>query len=82
MQTLTAQVTVATDGSPFARLVSVSPQIATTSARYRAGLGLVTVDSIILATFLESGCELAPTTGSDFIIVNDRNILAVEILQG
>ncbi len=61
-------------------LAPVSVQIATNSARYRAGIGLATVDSIILATFLESGCQLALTTDSDFTIANDRNILAVEIL--
>ena len=65
---------------PSITVVPVSVAIATDSARYRAGVGLATVDSIILATFLASGCELALTTDSDFSIINERNILPVEIL--
>jgi predicted nucleic acid-binding protein len=61
-------------------LVEVSAEIAAHSARYRLGLGMSTVDSILLTTFLEQGCEMALTTDSDFQIVAHHKLLPVEIL--
>ncbi len=62
------------------KFVSVSIEIATRSAQYRHSLGLPTVDSIILATFLEHGCTKMFSTDSHFRIVDERKILAVEFI--
>jgi len=61
-------------------VVPVSVEIAARSARYRHGMGLPTVDSVILATFLERGCEKMLSTDDDFRIVNEQKVLPVEFL--
>ena len=61
-------------------VVPVSVKIASRSARYRHGLGLPTVDSVILATFLERGCERMLSTDNDFRIVDEQKVLPVEFL--
>lgn len=61
-------------------VVPVSVEIAIRSARYRHGMGLPTVDSVILATFLERGCEKMLSTDNDFRIVDEQRVLPVEFL--
>ena len=61
-------------------IVPVSVEIAARSARYRYGMGLPIVDSVILATFLERGCEKMLSTDDDFRIVDEQEVLPVEFL--
>lgn len=68
---------VATDSI---QIVPLSVEIAVLSARYRHGMGLPTVDSVILATFLERGCGKMLSTDNDFRIVAEQQVLPVEFL--
>jgi predicted nucleic acid-binding protein len=61
-------------------VVPVSTEIAIASARYRHGLGLPTVDSVILATFLDRQCEQALSTDSDFRLVDEQGVLPIDFL--
>ena len=61
-------------------VVPVTLEIAARSARHRHGMGLPTVDSIILATFLEWGCDRMLSTDDDFRIVDEQSVLPVEFL--
>lgn len=67
--------------SPSVEIVPVSLKIATLAARFRVGLGLPTVDAVILATFLESGCHLLLTTDQHFQVAGEHQIIRVEMLQ-
>lgn len=60
--------------------ISVTEEIAEKSAGFRHGLGLHTVDSIILASFKIRGCELLVTTDPAFQIANEQNIINVLFL--
>ena len=64
----------------FVYLAPVSVAIAQLSARYRHGLGLPTVDSLILATCLDRKCDKLLTADSDFHIVDEQGIIPVEFL--
>lgn len=66
---------------PQIELIPVSVEIAILSARYRLGMQLATVDSIILATFLVRGCEKMISSDRDFAIVAQQKVLPVEILN-
>jgi predicted nucleic acid-binding protein len=61
-------------------LISVTAEIAARSARYRLGLQLSTVDSIVLTTCLLHRCELFLTTDRDLQIAAQQNIIPVEFL--
>jgi predicted nucleic acid-binding protein len=61
-------------------IIPVSVEIAARSARYRHGMGLPTVDSVILSTFLERGCDKVLTTDEHFRIVEKQKVLPVEFL--
>lgn len=61
-------------------LVPVSAAVAAQSARYRHGLGLSTVDSVILASFVMYQCDKMLTTDGNFQVVEDQQILSVESL--
>ena len=61
-------------------IVPVSVEIAARSAQYRHGLGLPTVDSVILATFLDRRCEKMLSTDDDFRVVDEQQVLPVEFL--
>jgi len=63
------------------QVIPVTVQVAARSAQYRHSFGLPTVDSVILATFLEQGCEKMLSTDSDFHIVDKQKVLAVEFLS-
>ncbi|MFN3422640.1 MAG: type II toxin-antitoxin system VapC family toxin [Armatimonadota bacterium] len=51
------------------------------SAGYRHGLGLSTVDAIILATAVEEGCDEILTTDRDFIVAANQGIIGVKLLS-
>lgn len=61
-------------------IVPVSVAVAVRSAPFRHSLGLSTVDSIILATFIESGCQIMMTADSDFLTAHRQNVITVEVL--
>lgn len=61
-------------------VIPVSVEVAARAARCRHGMGLPTVDSVILATFLEQGCEKVLSTDEDFRIVDEQKVLPVEFL--
>jgi len=56
-------------------IVPVSLSIAELSAGYRHGLGLPTIDSIILATFVNRKCKSMYTGDSHFQIVKEKKLL-------
>lgn len=59
----------------------VTLAIAEKSAGYRHGLGLSTVDAVILATLVVAGADLVVTSDPDFQIAADQKIVAVEVLR-
>lgn len=61
-------------------VIPVSVRIAASSARYRHGMGLPTVDSVILATFLDRQCEKMLSTDDHFRVVDEQKVLSVEFL--
>lgn len=61
-------------------LVSVSSDIAVNSARYRVGMQLSTVDSVILSTALLNQCDLLVTSDSDLNQPAIKNLIKVELL--
>jgi predicted nucleic acid-binding protein len=66
---------------PNVSLAPVSRWIAAQSARYRVGMGLSTVDSIIFSTAILEGCTLFVTTDSVFNQESVRNLIPVELLS-
>jgi len=58
-------------------IVPVSLKIAELSAGYRYGLGIPTIDSIVLATFIDKKCVKLYTTDSHFQIVKKQRIIEV-----
>lgn len=67
--------------APNIVLREVSLAIAARSARYRTGMDLATVDSIILATCVIAECQVFLTTDSAFMQDSVRNIIPVELLS-
>ena len=61
-------------------VIPVSIEIAASSARYRHGMGLPTVDSVILATLLTCQCDKVLSTDDDFRVVDEQKVLPVELL--
>jgi len=61
--------------------VPVNKEIAELSAGYRYGLGIPTVDSIVLATFVQHSCDVILTTDSHFEIVANQNIIKVKMIK-
>ncbi len=66
--------------APNISFVPISLDIAARSARYRTGLQMATVDSMILTTFLESRCDLILTTDSDIAKPQVQSLVKVELL--
>jgi predicted nucleic acid-binding protein len=66
--------------APNISIVPVSLEIAAVSARYRRGMNLPTVDSIIFATFLSMGSDVLVTTDSVFDQDPVRSLIPVELL--
>jgi len=61
--------------------VPVSKEIAERSAGYRHGLGIPTVDSIILATFVQHSCYIVLTTDSYLEVASKQGIIKIEMVQ-
>lgn len=66
---------------PNVAVIPVSLDLARRSARYRVGLNIPTVDSLILATFLEAGCGLVLTTDPHLEKASRQNLIKVELLK-
>lgn len=66
--------------APNIVLRDVTLTIAARSARYRMGMGLATVDSLVLATCVVADCNLLLTTDSAFMQEAVRNLIPVELL--
>ena len=62
-------------------IIPVSLALARRSARYRIGLNIPTVDSLILTTFLEAGCDLVLTTDLHLEKAGQQNLIDVELLK-
>ncbi len=60
--------------------VPVTVEIAEVSAGYRHGLGIPTVDSLLLATFIINKCKKIYTTDSHFKIVREQKIIEIVML--
>ncbi|MFH1563940.1 MAG: type II toxin-antitoxin system VapC family toxin [Nitrospirota bacterium] len=60
--------------------VPVTVEIAELSAGYRHGLGIPTVDSLLLATFIINKCKKIYTTDSHFKIVQEQKIIEIAML--
>jgi predicted nucleic acid-binding protein len=63
------------------QIVPVSIEIATHSARYRLGMQLSTVDSLILSTAIVSHCDLLITSDSDLNQSAIHNLIPIELLS-
>lgn len=66
--------------NPAVEVISVTADIAQRAAGYRHGMGLPSMDSLILATFVESNCDLMLTADHDFEVVGRSRIINVEFL--
>ncbi|MEJ7613956.1 MAG: PIN domain-containing protein [Candidatus Fervidibacter sacchari] len=66
--------------STWMHIVPVSISIAEKSAGYRHGLGLSTVDSVILATVVEENCDELLTTDRHFVAADSQGIVKVTLL--
>ena len=66
--------------SASVQVAPVSVGISARSAGYRHGMGLPTVDAVILSTFVERACSRMLTTDSHFHIVHEQKVLEVEFL--
>jgi len=64
----------------WVRFIPVSVAIAARSAGYRHGLGLSTVDAIILATAVEEGCDEILTTNRHFLVAENQSIIKVNLM--
>ena len=62
-------------------MIPVSIAIAAQSARFRHGMGLPAVDSLLLSTFLHRRCELIISTDNHFRVVDQQKVLSVELLS-
>ena len=67
-------------GLDHAHFVGVDETIAERAAGYRYGLGIPTVDSLILATFVEQGCDLVLSVDGHFAFAGERGVVKVEML--
>ena len=60
--------------------IPVTRAIAERSAGYRHGLGIPTVDSVILATFVHERCDLVLTTDAHFRLADEQQIITVQMI--
>ena len=61
--------------------VPVDGEIAERSARYRYGLGIPTVDSIILATFMQHLCNVVLTNDNHFEVASKQDIIKIKMIH-
>ena len=66
---------------PNINLIPVSERIAELSAGYRYSLGIPTIDSLILTTFIYEHCDKVISTDKHFLKANEQNIIEVEFLS-
>jgi len=65
---------------PNITLMPVSERISEISAGYRFGLGIPTVDSLILTTFITEQCDKVISTDPHFLKAKEQNLIDVEII--
>lgn len=65
---------------PSIDLIPVSAKIAEESAKYRHSLGIPTVDSLILTTFILQGCKEAVATDGHFEKADEQNLIKVKLI--
>lgn len=65
---------------PNIKLIPVSERIAELSASYRYSLGIPTIDSLILTTFIYERCDKVISTDKHFLEAKKQNIIEVELL--
>ena len=65
---------------PNIELVPVTAKIAEESAKYRHSLGIPTVDSLILTTFILQGCKEIVATDRHFEKADEQNLIKVKII--
>jgi predicted nucleic acid-binding protein len=65
---------------PNFEIAALDLETASLSARYRRGMNLATVDSLIFATALRRNCELLLTMDSVFAQASVESLIAVELL--
>jgi predicted nucleic acid-binding protein len=61
--------------------VSVDGEVAERSAGYRYGLGIPTVDSIILATFVQHSCDVILTNDNHFEVAAKQDIIKIKMIH-
>jgi predicted nucleic acid-binding protein len=59
------------------RFWPVTEEIAERSAGYRYGLGIPTIDSLILATFVSAGCDLVLSSDEHFHKAAEQKIITL-----
>lgn len=66
--------------NPSVEIHSVDPQVAQRAAGLRHGIGLHSLDALILSTFIENGCDLMWTRDHHFEKVQQSNLIRIEFL--
>lgn len=66
---------------PNIKLIPVSERIAELSAGYRYSLGIPTIDSLILTTFIYERCDRVVSTDKHFWKAKEQNIIDIDILS-
>ena len=65
---------------PNIDLVPVTSKIAEESAKYRHSLGIPTIDSLILATFILNDCKEVYSTDKHFKKAEEQNLIKVRLI--
>ena len=65
---------------PNIELVPVTSEIAEESAKYRHSLGIPTVDSMILTTFILQYCKIIVATDKHFEKAKEQNLINVKLI--
>ena len=65
---------------PNVQLVPVTSEIAEESAKYRHSLGIPTIDSMILTTFILQGCKESVATDKHFEKAAEQNSIKVKLI--
>ena len=65
---------------PNVELIPVTSEIAEESAKYRHSLGIPTVDSMILTTFILQGCKESVATDEHFKKAEEQNLIKVKLI--
>lgn len=78
--TIAEQTVQELEALPNVEIAPVLLETATYSARLRTGMAVPTVDSIILATFLKTPCDLVVTTDPHLTQTSVKSLVNVELL--